>query len=103
MDEKTKVVFRVWPDGDILALFPEEPGSVCGCECMSYMSVGQHSAADYDGCISATRPAQPSEYANLVEELKRIGYELDIRKRASSLSRRLRRQRARVQRCSECA
>jgi hypothetical protein len=98
MTEKTKVVFRVWPEGDILALFPEEPGDVLGHQCLSYQRIGQHGNADYDHCISATRPAQPDEYAGLAEELRRIGYDLDVCKRASSLSRCLRMQRVRVQR-----
>jgi hypothetical protein len=85
--EKTKVVFRVWPGGDVLALFPEEPGDCDGRFCSSYMHVGQHSSADYTGCIQATRPAQPVEYADLAKELERIGYVLDIRKRAGRNSR----------------
>lgn len=96
MSEKTKVVFRVWPDGHVLALFPDELGDVRGFQCLSYQHVGQHSSADYDYCISATRPAQADEYADLAEELRRIGYELDIRKRASRLSLHLRMLKTRV-------
>lgn len=79
----TVVIFRKWPDGDILALFPTVPGDVFGNLCNSYEHVGQHGNADYHGCIRQTKPAKPSEYADLKKELGRIGYNLVIRKRAT--------------------
>jgi hypothetical protein len=87
--EKTVVVFRKWrKDGGILALFPEvlNYGHFCG----SYEHVGQHGGADYKGCIRATVPARPQEYAELARELRRIGYVLDIQNRASGAMRRKR-------------
>jgi len=87
--EKTLVVFRVFRDGgDVLALFPEEPGDCSGRTCSSYQHVGQHGGADYLVCMSMSRPARPEEYADLARELECIGYVLDIRKRASRLSHR---------------
>lgn len=70
----TKVVFRKFKQGgEIIALFPEQINhrnlTVC-----SYMHVGQHSDADYNGVISATTLATESEYAALLSELKSIGY-----------------------------
>lgn len=78
--EKTTVVFRVWKDtGDVLALFPDlrETNGFC----TSYMHVGQHSHADYTGCIQATRPARRAEYADLQRELENMGYNLRVRAR----------------------
>ena len=79
----TKVVFRKWKDGDIIALFPDEPWSRCDYSTTSYMHVGQHGAADYAGVIADTRPAREEEYHDLLAELKTIGYtDLRVVKRA---------------------
>ena len=76
----TKVIFRKFKQGgDIIALFPEQVNRLTVA---SYMHVGQHSDADYFGVISATIPATESEYANLLAELKSIGYDdLQVMKR----------------------
>lgn len=77
--DKTVVIFRKFPDGEIVALFPyiiDAPHRV-----MTYMHVGQHSNMDYHRVVSLTRPAKPEEYASLARELTRIGYNLDIRAR----------------------
>lgn len=78
--EQTKVVFRKWPEGDILALFPDMNHGYGGL-CASYQHIGQHSGADYSHCIAATRPATLEEYAPLAAELESIGYGLKIRRR----------------------
>ncbi|WP_390598707.1 hypothetical protein [Bacteroides sp. f07] len=70
----TKVVFRRWKNGDIIALFPDEPWSRSSYMTTSYMHVGQHGAADYAGVIADTSPAQENEYRDLLNELKAIGY-----------------------------
>jgi hypothetical protein len=78
--EKTVVVFRVWKGiGTVIALFPgiDEGRGYCS----SYEHVGQHSGADYSGVIQKTRPATPNEYQDLLKELRRIGYNLTIRRR----------------------
>ena len=77
--EKTKVVFRKFKDGEILALFPYEPDTANFCT--SYMHIGQHSGADYSGCIKRTKPANEAEYNALKEELTSIGYNLTVIKR----------------------
>jgi hypothetical protein len=81
----TKTVFRVFRSGgDVLALFPEIPDSVGKpAECMSYQHIGQHGAADYQHCISMTRPALPVEYAELLAELGQIGYRVEVVQRVS--------------------
>jgi hypothetical protein len=76
---KTKVVFRRYTDTDIIALFPEEDAGNGWCQ--SYMHIGQHSAADYNGVVRATKPATHEEYDPLRRELESIGYNLTIRKR----------------------
>ena len=78
---KTKVVFRKFPDGDIIAMFYEERWSKYNSWLISsYMSVGQHGEASID-LVYDTKLATPEEYADLKEELESIGYNLDIRKR----------------------
>ena len=70
-----KVIFRKFKQGgDIIALFPEQ-GNKKNLMVGSYMRVGQHSDADYIGEIAATTPAKESEYAELLAELKSIGYD----------------------------
>ena len=74
----TKVIFRKWKGGDIIALFPDEPWSRQDCTTSSYMHIGQHGAADYTGVIAATRPAREEEFRDLLAELQAIGYD-DLR------------------------
>ena len=84
---KTIVVFRKtkW---EVIALFPQQPGSNDTRTCDSYMHTGQHGAAAASG--HGWPLATPAEYEPLKRELVRIGYSLDIRKRAPSNSRQLR-------------
>jgi len=80
MSEKTKVIFRTDQEGITFALFPEEVADHRGfCDC--YEHVGQHGAADYFLCVDSSRPATEQEYAPLLEELQRIGYDLEIYKK----------------------
>ena len=78
--EKTTVIFRKWDDGQILALFPYDvnPNNYM---VNSYMNLGQHSEADYFGCIESTKPAKHSEYYPLKLELESIGYDLEVREK----------------------
>lgn len=79
--EKTRVVFRKWKDGQVIALFPDDEtnrlshGECCG----SYMHIGQHSEAS-TALIKALRPASPDEYASLKAELEGepYGYRLAV-------------------------
>lgn len=78
----TIVVFRQYRSGETIALFPLEPYDNYGRFCMSYMHVGQHGGADYDGTIAKTNPADPDKAAELQRELVAIGYDdLRVRKR----------------------
>ncbi|BBL00444.1 hypothetical protein A3BBH6_06800 [Alistipes onderdonkii subsp. vulgaris] len=69
----TKVVFRKWKDGEVIALFPDDTNPYAGTV-TSYMHIGQHGDADYGHVIAATHPARPSEYHGLLAELITIGY-----------------------------
>jgi len=80
---KTKVVFRKFKDGEIIALFPYEFWQDFFVS--SYMHVGQHSGAEYTGIIRTTKPANEQEYKPLFDELVNIGYDLQIIKRAARI------------------
>ena len=74
----TPVIFRKWPKregGDVIALFPTLVGDMSPYTCNSYEHVGQHGSADPQEVVWATKPAKPAEYADLLEELKSIGYD----------------------------
>lgn len=88
--EKTKVIFRYWR-GEVIALFPEIPSdSYMWFNCLSYMHMGQHSAASPRIIIYNSRPATPDEYADLKQELESIGYDLDVRQRLTNDMTRMR-------------
>jgi len=73
----TPVIFRKWPKsegGDVIALFPTLVGTMDPYTCNSYEHVGQHGSADPQEVIWATKPAEPADYADLLAELKSIGY-----------------------------
>jgi hypothetical protein len=78
----TPVIFRVWPNGQIIALFPTLPGDTYGVYVTSYEHIGQHGMADL-GLVRRTRPAKPEEYASLKRELEQGGYKLKVYARAT--------------------
>ena len=69
-----RVIFRTWPKGDVIALFPDIEAGLFSCS--SYMHVGQHGAADYRYVVERTKQATIAEYADLAVELTKIGYNL---------------------------
>lgn len=74
---KTKVIFRII-DGEVIALFPEEPNSIQEPNtCMSYMHVGQHGGASIELCHTLKK-ATPEQYADLHKELTCSGYTLEV-------------------------
>ena len=84
MDKADIVGFRRWRDcGSIIALFPALPADLYGDYCDAYEAVGQHGGADYHGVIQHTTPCSIEESADLATELRRIGYVLRPRRRAS--------------------
>lgn len=74
-------IFRVYPDGEVIALFPQIAANVGGWLCQSYMHIGQHGGADPLIVCNQTRLAEPKEYKELFAELEQIGYNPVIRKR----------------------
>lgn len=81
-EHETPVIFRKFREGDVIALFPQEPGDMNPSTCGSYMHIGQHGAADA-GLARCTNPATPQEYADLKRELEGApyGYRLKLRRR----------------------
>ncbi len=81
---KTDVVFRVdttkdWK-GTVFALLPHEVCDFKG-NVTTYQHVGQHSGADYRGCIATSRPATEAEYKDLKAEMESIGYNFNVIKK----------------------
>ena len=78
---KTKVTFRKFNNGDIIALFfetkenPFNPNA-----CISYMHIGQHSESDLKYVLQTTKLATYNEYKELYNELTEIGYDLEVYK-----------------------
>jgi len=76
--KKTRVIFRKWGNGEIIALFPDEKWG--GEMITSYEHFGQHGEANYSWVMSITSPATPEEFAMLKDELENLmGYNLKIR------------------------
>ena len=57
--------------GELTAVFPSLPFDYFGREMTCYAHIGQHSGCNADWYYT-TRPAKPSEYADLLAELTRI-------------------------------
>jgi len=75
---KTKVKFLFNErEKDLYAFFPEEDFDVEGKYKMSYSHIGQHTACD-PKYTKQSRQATKEEYTPLLEELKSIGYNLEI-------------------------
>lgn len=81
----TPVIFRKWNNGQIIALFPCEPGTYCSDTCGSYEHIGQHGSATPDSVMLMTRPAKPEEYTALKRELESapFGYRFKVCARMS--------------------
>ena len=92
----TKVIFRTLRNGEVIALFPQEPATPDGWECMSYMHVGQHGSAD-PMIVHGTKPAKWSEFVELLRELQSIGYnDLKLCTKFTKQDYKVRKERARL-------
>jgi len=91
MENETKMIFRKFEDGEIIALMPELSHDCRGHYCESYMHIGQHGGADLQGVVAKTTLALPSEYADLQKELETIGYHVRPVKRDHPIYRAVRR------------
>lgn len=85
-----KTIFRVYPDGEVIALFPQIAESIGGYCCQSYMHVGQHGGANPDVVVSQTRLATKQEYTPLLKELEQIGYNPVVAKKFTRKDYRIR-------------
>lgn len=82
MKRETKVIFRKFKDGDIIAIFPEIPASPHAHDCLSYQIIGEHSSCWPILIIPESSPATPSEYGPIMRVLTHIrGYKLKVLKR----------------------
>jgi hypothetical protein len=74
----TPVLFRAERSGElkglVTAVFPTMPADAHGYQMTCYAHVGQHSGCSFEW-FYGTRPATPAEYADLLTELKSIGYD----------------------------
>lgn len=87
----TDVIFKVFPEGDVIAFFPGLAATSKSWQCLSYQHVGQHGPADVS-LISKMKKATPEQYADLLDELEGQGYTLRVVLRATRAHMRLRRQ-----------
>ena len=70
------VSFRKFPEGDVIALWDEEPNQ--NLEYISsYQIIGQHSEA-CPSLLEALLPATPEEYQSLLDEMNSIGYTVEV-------------------------
>lgn len=76
MAKDTRVVFRKFEDGEIIALFPDTltPAAHLVWLLDSYMHQGQHSVASTN-IVETTKLANEAEYGSLLKELVSIGYD----------------------------
>lgn len=76
----TPVIFKLC-EGEVTAVFPQEPGSNDPRTLGVYAHVGQHGIGDMHWAADA-KPATPEQYEPLLRELRAIGYDdLVIRRR----------------------
>jgi len=78
-DGIVKVIFRDFQD-ELIALFPEEVGTLDPNTCMNYTHIGQHGCANLNFVLSESKSPYKTKKAkqvkDLKDELKDIGYEL---------------------------
>ena len=78
----TKVIFRKYRNGDVIAVFPEIPTDLYSYDCLSYMTIGQHAACNWLAILEMTTPCKDAN--RMIDELEnRYGYRLDIKQKYS--------------------
>ncbi len=73
-NHKTKTIFRVFPDGSVIAIFPEIKSAKDYIG--SYQHIGQHGDCSLE-LIEELKPATKEEYIDLLEELTNMGYNIE--------------------------
>ena len=82
--EITKVIFRKWNKSvdkkqGIIAIFPEEIGTMTSYTCSSWEWVGEHGACDPVLVIKGSNPATEIEYQEVKNYLENhYGYKLEV-------------------------
>jgi hypothetical protein len=77
VDVPTIVIFRKCNNDDsVIAIMPELPFTDGGNDCTCYQHVGQHSGCN--GWHYFSRPCDPADYADLLAELQRVGYNVRV-------------------------
>ena len=100
--EITKVIFRKWnksvdKNQGIIAIFPEETGTMSPYTCNSWEWVGEHGACDPAGVIKVSKPATESEYNEVKNFLENhYGYKLEVIQRLRYNALEIRQQKIRV-------
>jgi hypothetical protein len=72
----TPVIFKLDHDSKdrVTAFFPTIAGDMSPHTMSCYAHIGQHSTAD-ESYVRAAKPASPDQYADLLAELRSIGYD----------------------------
>ncbi|MFY7937372.1 MAG: hypothetical protein ACOVOQ_08345 [Flavobacterium sp.] len=82
--EITKVIFRKWNKSvdkkqGIIAIFPEDIGTMSIYTCSAWEWVGEHGACDPAEVIKNSKPAKESEYQEIKNYLENhYGYKLEV-------------------------
>jgi hypothetical protein len=78
----TDMAFVVRPDDpirEVVAVMPGIAGTVGRPDCAAcYVHMGQHGSCSIDGIVGTHVDAGRNEYADLKDELERIGYEVYV-------------------------
>ncbi len=77
-NQMTEVIFRIWKDGTIDAVFPYDIADLKG-NITIYTHIGQHCSGDYYGCIERTKLAKPEQFADLKKELESYPYNYNLK------------------------
>lgn len=72
---KDRVIFRKFPEGDVIALFPGI--GAYNERILCYQHIGQHGETCLD-FVEELQPATPEEYKDLLDELTAIGYDVEV-------------------------
>lgn len=81
--DNERVIFRKFPEGDVIALFPDISADVENTLMVSYQHIGQHGGSS-ERLVNSTTLATEEEYKDLKKELELIGYKLRVVKRMSN-------------------
>lgn len=68
--EEHTVLFRWYPHGEAIAVFPSQVGSPCGHRCVAMVYNAQPHSVDFESVIQTTRPAVRKEYARLKKQIE---------------------------------